>query len=156
MVDNKGIFQVESAEDSPGFLLWQVSSIWQRQINAALRQFGLTHAQFVLLASLTWLVNKDKPLTQVELAHHAKMDVMMASNVLRSLEEKELILRNPHPTDTRAKSLAVTDKGLELAGMAVQVVEGIDKAFFNSLGADISDFNKKLLNLVDVNTFAGD
>ena len=53
MADNKEIFQVDSAEDSPGFLLWQVSSMWQRQINAGLKQFGLTHAQFVLLASLT-------------------------------------------------------------------------------------------------------
>jgi DNA-binding MarR family transcriptional regulator len=153
MVDNKDVFQVESADDSLGFSLWQVSSMWQRQINAALKQFDLTHAQFVLLASLTWLVSEDKPLTQVDLASHAKMDVMMTSNVLRTLEHKGLILRNPHPTDTRAKSLAVTSKGLELAAQAVQVVEGIDKAFFNSLGADVSGFNKQLLKLINENTF---
>lgn len=148
---NNQIFQVDNAEDSPGFSLWQVSSLWQRRINAGLKPFGLTHAQFVLLASLTWLVNDEKPLTQVDLASHAKMDVMMTSNVLRTLEDKGLIIRNPHPTDTRAKSLAVTGKGFELAGQAVKVVEDIDKSFFEQLGADTKIFNEQLLKLIEAN-----
>ncbi len=151
MADTKKIFQVDSAEDSPGFLLWQVSSMWQRRINAGLKPFGLTHAQFVLLASLTWLASEDKPLTQVDLASHAKMDVMMTSNVLRTLEEKGLIIRKPHPTDTRAKSLAMTSKGLKLAGEVVQVVERIDKEFFIKLGTGFDNFNHSLLNLIVAN-----
>lgn len=143
------VFQFESADDSPGFLLWQVSSMWQRQINAGLKQFGLTHAQFVLLASLTWLASEEQPLTQVDLASHAKMDVMMTSNVLRTLEEKGLVARNPHPTDTRAKSLAVTGKGRELAEKAVQVVEKIDSDFFSTLGNGTTGFNKQLLKLIE-------
>ena len=151
MADKDEIFEVESANDSPGFLFWQVSSMWQRQINAGLKQFGLTHAQFVLLASLTWLVGDANPITQVELAHHAKMDVMMTSNVLRTLEEKGLLLRNPHPTDTRAKSLAVTEQGLVLARQAVRVVEEIDRAFFHSLGTALPDFTGQLLKLTSEN-----
>lgn len=145
------VFQFDNAEDSPGFSLWQVSSMWQRKINAGLKPFGLTHAQFVLLASLTWLADGEKPLTQNDLAHHAKMDVMMTSNVLRTLEEKSLIERKPHPTDTRAKSLAVTSKGLKLAEKAVQVVEEIDAAFFSTLGSNAKLFNQQLLKLIDSN-----
>jgi DNA-binding MarR family transcriptional regulator len=145
------VFQFEDANDSPGFSLWQVSSLWQRRINAGLRPFGLTHAQFVLLASLTWLADSDKPLTQAELASHAKMDVMMTSNVLRTLEEKNLVRRDPHPTDTRAKSLAVTEQGRELAAQAVRVVENIDHDFFSKLGADMGRFNQNLLVLVSEN-----
>ncbi len=151
MADNNKIFQVDRAEDSPGFLLWQVSSMWQRQINAGLKQFGLTHAQFVLLASMAWLVGEDKPLTQVDLASHAKMDAMMTSNVLRTLEKKGLVIRNPHPTDTRAKSLAVTEQGRELAARAVRVVENIDHDFFSKLGADMGNFNRNLLALISEN-----
>lgn len=143
------VFQFDNADDSPGFSLWQVSSMWQRQINAGLKQFDLTHAQFVLLASMTWLVDGEKPLTQVDLASHAKMDVMMTSNVLRTLEEKGLVARNPHPTDTRAKSLAVTGKGRELAEKAVQVVEKIDSDFFSTLGNGTTGFNKQLLKLIE-------
>lgn len=145
------VFQFEDANDSPGFSLWQVSSLWQRRINAGLRPFGLTHAQFVLLASLTWLVDEAKPLTQADLASHAKMDVMMTSNVLRTLEEKGLVRRDPHPTDTRAKSLAVTEQGRELAAQAVRVVENIDRDFFSKLGADMGNFNRNLLALISEN-----
>ena len=143
--------QFENSNDSPGFLLWQVSSMWQRQINAGLKQFGLTHAQFVLLASLTYLADEDRPITQVDLASHAKMDVMMASNVLRTLESKGLILRNPHPTDTRARSLKATEKGFELAGRAFGVVEAIDDDFFCKLDAHLPGFNQHLLRLIAVN-----
>ena len=145
------VFQFEDANDSPGFSLWQVSSLWQRRINAGLRPFGLTHAQFVLLASLTWLVDEEKPLTQADLASHAKMDVMMTSNVLRTLEEKGLVRRDPHPTDTRAKSLAVTEQGRELAAQAVRVVENIDHYFFSKLGAEMGNFNRNLLVLISEN-----
>jgi DNA-binding MarR family transcriptional regulator len=123
--------------------------MWQRRINAGLKQFDLTHAQFVLLASMTWLAGGEKPLTQIDLASHAKMDVMMTSNVLRTLEEKGLVVRKPHPTDTRAKSLAVTSKGLKLAEKAVQVVERIDAEFFSPLGDGVSGFNKQLVTLIE-------
>lgn len=56
-----------AAHDSPGLLLWQVTNTWQAAQRAALRPYDLTHVQFVLLASLTWL-NSDTPVTQRELA----------------------------------------------------------------------------------------
>jgi DNA-binding MarR family transcriptional regulator len=145
------VFQFDNADDSPGFSLWQVSSMWQRKINAGLKPFGITHAQFVLLASLAWLADNEKPITQIDLAHHAKMDVMMTSNVLRTLEHKGLLERQSHPTDTRAKSIVVTGKGRELAKKTVTVVEAIDKAFFSVLGGDASKFNKQLLKLIAIN-----
>jgi MarR family transcriptional regulator, organic hydroperoxide resistance regulator len=145
------VFQFEDANDSPGFSLWQVSSLWQRRINAGLRPFDLTHAQFVLLASLMWLASEDKPLTQVDLAAHAKTDIMMTSNVLRTLESKGFVLRKPHPTDTRAKSLSITEVGRALAVQAIQVVERIDAEFFNKLGEDMGRFNRNLLVLISAN-----
>ena len=42
-------------EESTGLLLWQVTNGWQAAQRAALKPFGLTHVQFVLLAALTWL-----------------------------------------------------------------------------------------------------
>ncbi len=148
MPNQKHAFQFESSEDSPGFLLWQVSCIWQRRINAGLKQYDLTHAQFVLLASLMWLADEDKPLTQVDLALHAKTDIMMTSNVLRTLESKGLIVRNPHPTDTRAKSLSLTKQGHALAIQAIRVVENIDHDFFASLGRNAKAFNENLVRLI--------
>jgi hypothetical protein len=44
-----------SAEESPGFLLWRVSTLWRRAIEAILKPLGLTHPQFVVLATTAWL-----------------------------------------------------------------------------------------------------
>ena len=151
MPETRKVFQFEAAQDSPGFSLWQVSSLWQRRINAGLRQYNLTHAQFVLLASLAWLAQDAKPLTQVELASHAKTDIMMTSNVLRTLEEKGLVVRNPHPTDTRARSIGITAQGRELVARAVATVENIDREFFGRLGSETGSFNRHLLTLIDAN-----
>jgi DNA-binding MarR family transcriptional regulator len=73
------------ADDSPGLLLWQVTNRWQAAQRAALRPFDLTHVQFVLLASLTWLDSDRPPVTQKQLAEHAATDPMMTSQVLRAL-----------------------------------------------------------------------
>jgi hypothetical protein len=48
-------FSVQKAEDSSGFLLWQVTNLWQREIKKALSPFDLTHSQFVILANTHWL-----------------------------------------------------------------------------------------------------
>jgi MarR family transcriptional regulator, organic hydroperoxide resistance regulator len=140
--------QFEQPEESPGFSLWQVASLWQRQINACLHPLGLTHAQFVLLTTLAWHVRAEKIITQAELAALAKTDVMMTSSVLRTLEKKGLITRRPHPSDTRALSLAVTAAGSALAAQAIQVVEAADRAFFGKLGEELPGFNAQLQALI--------
>jgi DNA-binding MarR family transcriptional regulator len=120
------------AYDSPGLLLWQLTNMWQAEQRAALRPYDLTHVQFVLLASLTWL-HSDKPTTQRELAEHAHTDPMMTSQVLRALEAKGLVTRSRHPTDARARALAATPAGIELANAANAAVEAVDRAFFAPL-----------------------
>jgi DNA-binding MarR family transcriptional regulator len=117
--------------DSPGFLLWRVSLRWQRLMTATLRPLGLTHVQFVLLASLWWLTEKagEQP-TQRRLAEFAATDPMMTSQVLRTLEAKGLVDRSAHPADSRARRLAVTRAGANLARESIDAVETADRAFF--------------------------
>lgn len=121
-------------QSSPGFLLWRTTLRWQRTITAALKPLGLTHVQFVLLASVWWLTEQartpqDLP-SQAAAAAHADTDVMMTSTVLRTLEARGLITRTTDPADTRVKRLAVTQQGRQLAGQAIAVVEAADELFF--------------------------
>jgi DNA-binding MarR family transcriptional regulator len=125
----------DTPEESPGFLLWQVSMIWERRLRAALEPLNLTHMQFVLLAASAWLNHGDEAVTQVRIAAQAKVDVVMTSQVLRTLESKGLISRLQHPTDTRAKVIALTPAGKKLVRTAIGVVEREDKAFFANGGA---------------------
>jgi DNA-binding MarR family transcriptional regulator len=120
---------------SPGFLLWRVTLRWQRVMAAALRPFGLTHVQFVLLASLWWLseTRREAP-SQRGLAEFAAIDPMMTSQVIRALTARGLVDRAADPDDLRARRLTVTAHGRELARMAIAAVEAADRDFFASAG----------------------
>jgi DNA-binding MarR family transcriptional regulator len=114
-------------------LLWRVTLRWQRQITATLKPFGLTHVQFVLLASTWWLSRTDdRTPNQRDLAQHAVVDVMMASQVLRALEAKGLVRRERDPRDARAVQVTITEAGAELAVRAVRAVEAADAEFFGA------------------------
>lgn len=121
----------DTPEESPGFLLWQVSMQWERRLRAALEPLQLTHMQFVLLAASGWLGRSGEAVTQVRIASHAKVDVVMTSQVLRTLETKGLVSRSQHPTDTRAKCIAITPAGKKAVHAAIAVVEREDVAFFS-------------------------
>lgn len=136
------------ADDSTGLLLWQVTNRWQAAQRAALKPFGLTHVQFVLLASLTWLGGTtQEPVTQRRLADHAATDPMMTSQVVRALADGGWLTREPHATDRRAIVLVATAEGKALVNRAVHAVEGVDEAFFGPLGEQRAGFTKALRTL---------
>lgn len=147
----KDVFSVKKTEDSSGFLLWQVTSLWQRSLNRILKKHDLTHAQFVLLASTAWLNAQSQSVSQVQLANHAKMDVMLVSNILKTLEEKKLIRRAIGKTDTRSKIVTIMAEGIDLSKKAVKDVEAFDRKFFSVLKSKIKGFNKELLELISKN-----
>lgn len=141
-------FSFENAEESTGFLLWQVTNLWQREIKKALETYELTHSQFVLLASIHWLNTEKQNVTQILLSNHTKIDPMTTSTVLRTLQTKGLIKREEHSTDTRAKTVLLTEKGIENVKKAIKSVEKFDKIFFSSIGEKTNEFNSKLTTLL--------
>ena len=148
---NKMPTKFEKPDESPGFLLWQTMNLWQRKMRAALRESGLTHVQFVLLASTVWLNDHGMEATQVMVARFAHADIMMTSQVLRSLEKKDLVLRLKNPEDTRAHLISPTEKGRNLIGKAIKVVEDTDSAFFAILDNNISELTEMLRKLISSN-----
>ena len=148
---NKMPTKFEKPDESPGFLLWQTMNLWQRKMRAALRESGLTHVQFVLLVSTVWLNDHGREATQVMIARFAHADVMMTSQVLRSLEKKDLVLRLKNPEDTRAHLISPTEKGRNLIGKAIKVVEDTDSAFFAILDNNMSELTEMLRKLISSN-----
>ncbi|MBS0624861.1 MAG: MarR family transcriptional regulator [Verrucomicrobia bacterium] len=142
--DWKNITQFEGPEQSPGFLLWQVSSQWRRLIEAALLKVGLTHPQFVLLANLGWLTREGKWVSQAELARQCKTDMAMTSQVLRSLERKGYLQREKQAGNERSKFPRVTPQGAELIEQAIPLVEAVDRNFFKEWDSHSVDLFQKL------------
>ncbi|VXB58897.1 Uncharacterized HTH-type transcriptional regulator YdcH [Flavobacterium sp. 9AF] len=144
-------FHFKSPNDSPGYLLGQLTMLWQRKQKRVLDPLDLTSTQFILLASLGWLSKKSNAVTQVDIANQANLDRMMVSKVLRTLEEKDFITRQEHGMDTRAKIIALTDKGAEVLQNAIVVVENADIDFFSTIEKDLEFFNFKMVQLINEN-----
>lgn len=120
-------------DTSPGFLLWRVTLRWQREVTAALKPLDLTHVQFVLLATCWWQNRQGERPSQAALAEFAGVDVKMASQVIRTLEAKRLLQREPDPADSRARRLRTTAAGSRLAPRAIRAVEAVDDRVFGVL-----------------------
>lgn len=147
MNKKENIFTYKTPNEATGFLLYKTHMYWQREIKRSLKPIELTHTQFVILANTYWLFLQNNQVTQIEIAQHAKMDTMMTSNVIRTLEKKKLLKRTEHHTDTRAKMVELTKKGFEILKKAVEIVEHFDRKFFENL-KDSNQFNQELTNLM--------
>ncbi len=147
-IDFKELSAYPTANDSPGFLLWRVYFVWKRNIEAALAPHDLTHIQFVLLAAIGYLAKDGSVASQRDLASFAACDVTMTSQVVRSLEKKELITRIRKEGDERAKYPKLTSRGLEKLKKVMKVVEAADEIFFEPLGNDVKRLVKQFCVLL--------
>lgn len=144
-------FHFKKPEDSPGYLLGQLTMLWQRKQKRVLDPLDLTHTQFALLCALAWLSRESDMVTQVDIANQGNADRMMVSKVLRTLEEKKFITRQEHPTDTRAKTIKLTQDGEMVLQKAIVSVEAADVDFFHKYGTDLATFNATMATLIQHN-----
>ena len=79
-----------------------------RRSDLQFAKLGVTADQFVLLATLA----RGHALTQRELAARMPSDPSTVRAMLVLLEERGLVSRNTHPTDGRARTVALTESGL--------------------------------------------
>src|SRR4051794_1514175 len=120
-------------DESSGVLLWQVANRWQAAQRAALKPYGLTHVQFMLLSNLVRM-GGTHGVRQRELAGQAGTDPMMTSQVVRALEARGLVTREVHPGDGRAWAVRATRAGTSLSRRAGAAAAACDAEFFADLG----------------------
>ncbi len=130
---NRFPFGFDKPEDSPGFLLWQTTIIWQRLIKSALEPFDISHPQFVIMATLMWFEKHNYDTVQIAIVNWTKLDKMTVSQALKNLAIRGFVKRTEHAIDTRAKKVNLTKKGTVLIEKLIPLVESIDKKFFGQL-----------------------
>lgn len=138
----------QQSDKSIGYSFIKVYNLWHKRIKKALSEIGLTHPQFIVLTSLSFLINNQEKVNQVDIANATNIDVMTISTIVKNLEKKGFVTRNISHTDTRAKLITLTDNGHFLVEKSVPIVENIDKEFFGSLNDQTSTFNNLLLDLI--------
>lgn len=151
MEDN--IFNKEGPESSTGYLLWQISNLRQRKINALLNEIEITYPQFIILAGIHWLKREHKIVNQVLLIHFTKMDKSVVSSILKLLEKKEIVLRQTDPDDTRAKTLELSNKGSVKLDKAMKIINHMDIEFFDKTNMKIDDLNDILVKILKKNAY---
>lgn len=125
---------------SPGFWLHHAALEWRQRVDRALRPLGLTPTQFNLLGSIGWLDRtQPSPPTQQQVADHAGADRMMTSKVLRTLEERGLVTREPDLGDARSLRLHLSEEGRRLTSRAVRLVVAVDEELFGDSGDDLRE-----------------
>jgi DNA-binding MarR family transcriptional regulator len=122
----------DTPKKSPGFLLWHISTSWRGSIEFVLKGWGLTHPQFVVLATVGWLTKNGSLVTQVVIGKMAGLDPNTNSQIIKGLEQKELIQR-VQSSDGRAKNVSLTPSGSNILNQALPAVEKADSHFFNLL-----------------------
>ncbi len=141
-------FSFKRPEDSPGFLLWQLTNQWQRNQRLSLAKLCITHPQFVVLAVTLWLSNTtNKCVTQKQVSDLSKIDKMTVSDVVKTLLRKKLLHRSLHKEDGRAYALSLTPTGRTKVLKAIPIVEEVDKKFFIAENTELVLLLKNLAHL---------
>jgi len=132
-----------ASEENLGFLLWRVSTLWSSSTAAVLKQFGLTHPHFVILATIDWLTGKGA--SQEQIGRHIVLDPKPTAHLLRSLQVKGLV-EPSDTTDEKNRFPLLTNAGKEMLAKVLPVIESADAAFF----ASIELINPKMVTALQI------
>jgi DNA-binding MarR family transcriptional regulator len=110
------------------FRLWRVS---HTRTAEALDSLGLTTALFALLNVL----GTREGAIQQELGAAMSIDPSTMVSLIDQLEAAGLAKRRPHPTDRRAREVAITPKGRRVLEQARQLATQVEDDVLRGLGA---------------------
>ncbi len=134
-------------ENAIGFVLWRITSRYQREMDRALAVVDLSNLQFVTLALVGWLERSGNTATQIELSRFGGIHPMQLSQMLKSLESKRFVERKRDAVDSRAKQVMLTRKGFTVLEKALPLAIEVQSRLFGKAGARGSDVLGILLDL---------
>jgi DNA-binding MarR family transcriptional regulator len=135
----------------PGFVLWQVSKLWQRKLAVALKPYDIGGTEFVVLGNTVRLSQLGQIVTPASLMDATKVDRMTASQTIRSLEKKHLIERVNAPDDKRTFQISPTQDGIKLADDALGKVIDAHNQFFSPIHAQTEQYLEIMQKLIGGN-----
>lgn len=121
-------------DPTPGFLVWRLSMKWRAAVDRAVTPFGITQAQYSVLASLFGMTRAGHRPSQRELAGHTGLEPIYISKLVRALERSGFVERSGNPADTRAVQLALTRQGRDVAQRAITTVLDLQDQLTAPLG----------------------
>jgi DNA-binding MarR family transcriptional regulator len=115
-------------EPDLSYLLDHTSHVLRTRMTAALGEIGLTPRMHCVLVHAL-----EAERTQAQLAEIGDMDKTTMVVTVDALEKAGLAERRPSSADRRARIIAVTDAGAEVAARSQKIVDGVHEAALGSL-----------------------
>lgn len=115
-------------EPDLSFLLDHTSHVLRTQMAAALAEIGLTARMHCVLVHAL-----EDERTQIQLAEIGDMDKTTMVVTVDALEQAGLAERRPSSKDRRARIIAVTEKGAQVAAESQKIVDGVHERALGSL-----------------------
>jgi DNA-binding MarR family transcriptional regulator len=120
-----------SLQDELPLVLRAAYLTMHRRSDAEFVEHGVTADQFVLLATLA----RGEVMTQRDLAARMPSDPSTVRAMLVLLEERGLIVRAAHPSDARARTVALTKLGQQTFNAVWEAGQAIRDQMVSSLSA---------------------
>ncbi|MET8437412.1 MarR family winged helix-turn-helix transcriptional regulator [Streptomyces sp900116325] len=118
-------------EPDLSFLLDHTSHVLRTQMAAALAEIGLTARMHCVLVHAL-----EEERTQIQLAEIGDMDKTTMVVTVDALEKAGLAERRPSSKDRRARIIAVTEKGAQVAEASQRIVDGVHERALGCLPQD--------------------
>ena len=115
-----------------------------RKTEARFSAHGITTDRFVLLLAL----NEGRTLTQRELADRISSDPSTVRAMLVLLEKNGLVQRACHPTDSRARTVALTAVGKRKLCKLLKVGQSIRDEMYGAMAPDEAQILIRLLRQI--------
>ncbi|WP_043624072.1 MarR family winged helix-turn-helix transcriptional regulator [Nonomuraea candida] len=128
-------------ETDLSFLLDHTSHVLRSRMSAALAEIGLTARMHCVLVHAL-----EEERTQIQLAELGDMDKTTMVVTVDALEKAGYAERRPSSTDRRARIIAVTDAGAEVARRSQEIVDGVHRDALGALPDDEREVLVRALN----------
>lgn len=133
----------------PGYLLARLGEASRRRFHKALEPEGLHPSHFGVMT----MVAAHPGMSQQQLHEKTAIDPSSMVAVIDELEARGLAERRPDPQDRRARTIFLTDQGLETLKRIRTLAAGLQREFFATLSADerktLHALLRKLAGLAD-------
>ena len=136
-----------SEAGTTGSLVWRLSTRWRAAVDRTVAPFGLTHAQYVLLATLYGLSLRGERPSQRQLADATGLEPVYVSRLARALEQADLIHR-AGAADPRAVEIALTSHGEAVVIPAIAAVRQLHDELVEPLGGPHSANHQRFRRLL--------
>jgi DNA-binding MarR family transcriptional regulator len=131
-----------------GYLVWRLSMRWRAAMDAALAGYGLTQAQYSVLAPLYSMTREGARPSQRELADLTGLDAVYVSKLVRALEREGFVARAVSASDPRAVELSLTEQGTATLRSAVGAVYEMRDLLTSPLGGNDGERTAELAALL--------